>query len=246
MELAAADCHLLGRSGVLQQQARKPYTAPVFGAHRSRKMSVTGPGATTSVNMQNIQSMDIETALMMVQSERTKLLDAQLQTQIQEVQNRNEQVAKLNTVLGALNSYSAKISGTDAGSTPDASKWSEADQDDIEIPMNDAIRDAGITDIGFTATGRRTQLDADGKPVAGAGDEIITAKNVGGVGTTKGQIDAAITKVKGMIDAAGNSQQMDMLRLQSMSNKRNEAFDVMTNFVKKMQESRSSIIGNMR
>ncbi|WZB66630.1 hypothetical protein WJ971_00595 [Achromobacter xylosoxidans] len=49
-----------------------------------------------------------------------------------------------------------------------------------------------------------------------------------------------------MIDSAGNSQQMDMLRLQSMTNKRNEAFDVMTNFVKKMQESRSSIIGNMR
>ena len=47
-------------------------------------------------------------------------------------------------------------------------------------------------------------------------------------------------------DSMSNSQQMDMLRLQSLSNKRNEAFDVMTNFVKKMQDSRSSIIGNMR
>ena len=37
-----------------------------------------------------------------------------------------------------------------------------------------------------------------------------------------------------------------MLRLQSLTGKRNEAFDVMTNFLKKMQESRSSIIGNMR
>jgi hypothetical protein len=209
-------------------------------------MSSIGIGGIGSVNMQNIQSMDIETALMMVQSERTKLLDTQLQTQIQEVQNRNEQVTKLNNVLGALNTYATKIEGNEPGSTPDGSKWSEADQDEIEIPMNDAIRAAGITDLGFTATGRRTQLDADGKPVPGAGDEIINAKNVGGVGTTKAQIDAAITKVKGMIDAAGNSQQMDMLRLQSMSNKRNEAFDVMTNFVKKMQESRSSIIGNMR
>ena len=44
----------------------------------------------------------------------------------------------------------------------------------------------------------------------------------------------------------GNSQQMDMLRLQSLSNKRNEAFDLMTNFIKKMQENRSSVIGNMR
>lgn len=49
-----------------------------------------------------------------------------------------------------------------------------------------------------------------------------------------------------IVDALSNSQQMDMFRLQSMNSKRNEAFDVMTNFVKKMQDSRSSIIGNMR
>ena len=111
---------------------------------------------------QLLVSMDIETALMMVQQERTKLLDAQLQTQIQEVQNRNQQIADLNTQL--------------------------------QIAQQN-------------------------------GDE------------------AAVQKLKGQIDATGNSQQMDMLRLQSMSNKRNEAFDVMTNFVKKMQDSRSSIIG---
>lgn len=109
--------------------------------------------------------MDIETALMLVQQERTKLLDAQLQTQIQEVQNRNQLIAELNSQL--------------------------------QVAQQN-------------------------------GDE------------------AAIQKLKGQIDGASNSQQMDMLRLQSLSNKRNEAFDVMTNFIKKMQDSRSSIIGNMR
>ncbi|MGG4482137.1 hypothetical protein [Paenibacillus illinoisensis] len=43
--------------------------------------------------------------------------------------------------------------------------------------------------------------------------------------------------LKNQIDALSNSQQMDMLRLQSLSNKRNEAFDVMTSFIKKMQDS---------
>jgi hypothetical protein len=217
-------------------------------------MAMDALGGTTAINMQNLQSMDIETALMMVQSERTKLLDAQLQTQIQEVQNRNEQVAKLNTVLSGLNSYAAKLDGNDYDST--AGDWDAKAVADIEVPLNDAIRDANITDLGFTGDGQRSRLDADGNklPVStvGAkdnhlkGSEITSGKNIMNGGTTKAQIDAAITKVKGMIDAAGNSQQMDMLRLQSMSNKRNEAFDVMTNFVKKMQESRSSIIGNMR
>lgn len=55
-------------------------------------------------------------------------------------------------------------------------------------------------------------------------------------------------QLKAQLEAAqqGNAQQIDMLRLQSMANKRNEAFDVMTNFIKKMQDSRSSIIGNIR
>ncbi|SHN85603.1 hypothetical protein SAMN04487896_5927 [Paenibacillus sp. ov031] len=118
-----------------------------------------------SVSSINLSSMDIETALMMVQQERTKLLDIQLQAQIQEVQNRNQAIAELNVQLQA------------------------------------AIQN---------------------------GDT------------------AQVQKLKNQIDAMGNSLQMDMLRLQSLSNKRNETFDVMTNFIKKMQDSRSSIIGNMR
>ncbi|MCG7379866.1 hypothetical protein MH215_22965 [Paenibacillus sp. ACRSA] len=120
---------------------------------------------TSSINAIDISKMDIETALMMVQQERTRLLDAQLQTQIQEVQNRYQQMTELNVQLQA------------------------AQQN---------------------------------------GDEALAQQ------------------LKNQIDAASNTQQMDMLRLQSMSNKRNEAFEVMTNFVKKMQDSRSSIIGNMR
>lgn len=37
-----------------------------------------------------------------------------------------------------------------------------------------------------------------------------------------------------------------MMAVQSLTSKRNEAFDLMTNFIKKMADSRSSIIGNMR
>lgn len=119
----------------------------------------------SGINAIDISKMDIETALMMVQQERTRLLDAQLQTQIQEVQNRYQQITELNSQLQAAQEN---------------------------------------------------------------GDEALAQQ------------------LKNQIDAVSNTQQMDMLRLQSMSNKRNEAFDVMTNFVKKMQDSRSSIIGNMR
>lgn len=135
-------------------------------AQYNQNQAVLGQmSGSTGVGSINIQSMDLETALMAVQQERTKLLDAQLKSQIQEVQNRNTEIARLNEELNKARSKGDK---------------------------------------------------------------------------------AAETKLQASIDALSNSQQMDMLRLQSLTNKRNEAFDVMTNFVKKMQETRSSIIGNMR
>ncbi|KOY81200.1 hypothetical protein I6G82_03150 [Lysinibacillus macroides] len=59
-------------------------------------------------------------------------------------------------------------------------------------------------------------------------------------------LDQQIQDLKSQIDHLNDSQKMEMLRLQSLNNKRNEAFDIMTNFIKKMQDSRSSIIDNMR
>lgn len=58
----------------------------------------------------------------------------------------------------------------------------------------------------------------------------------------RAKAEAYIKSLSSEIDALGNSQQMDMLRLQSLSNKRNEAFEIMTNFMKKLADSRSGII----
>lgn len=124
--------------------------------------SITGINGTSSID---IRSMDLEAAMMAVQQNRANLLDQQLKDQVQAVQDRNAEIAILNSQLAE-----AQANGDTA-----------------------------------TAEARKAQ-----------------------------------------IDAVSSSQQMDMLRLQSLSNKRNEAFDVMTNFIKKMQDSRSSIIGNMR
>ena len=60
------------------------------------------------------------------------------------------------------------------------------------------------------------------------------------------QFDQLINNISSRIDSLNSSQQLDMLRLQSLTNKRNESFDIMTNFIKKLQDNRSSIIGNMR
>ena len=59
---------------------------------------------------------------------------------------------------------------------------------------------------------------------------------------TIAKLDAQIQDITTQIDSASNTQQMEMLRLQSLSKKRNEAFELMTNFMKKFADSRSEII----
>ena len=208
-------------------------------------MSEVNAAGTSGLSGINLQSMDLETALMMVQTERTRLLDTQLASQIEAVQARNDQTAKLNTALSALNK-SVALFPPDAKATKklvDIDGWPTEKIHSIEVPINDALRAAGISDIGFHnhCGNRVTVSNPDGGYMT-----LASGPGVMNGSVTKGELDAAITTIKGMIDSQSNSQQMDMLRLQSLSNKRNEAFDVMTNFIKKMQDSRSSIIGNMR
>ncbi len=158
------------------------------------------------VGTSQTSSLDVETLLLAVQNQRATLLEGQLQTQMQDVQQRNVEIGKLNELLGAARTLSAQIK-SDADSTE-------------KVP-----------------TGK--ELAAFQKTAEAAGVNVSTIKD-------KGTLTAALENYKTMIDSQSNSQQMDMLRLQSLSNKRNEAFDVMTNFMKKMQDNRSSIISNMR
>ena len=98
---------------------------------------------------------------------------------------------------------------------------------------------------------RNGTMDAKGRVVQNFVDQLngkiaaLEAKIVDN-GKTIDANKQAVNEIKSSLDNLSNTQQMEMLRLQSLTGKRNEAFDVMTNFLKKMQESRSSIIGNMR
>lgn len=158
----------------------------------------------------DIRNMDLETALLAVQTRRVNLLESQLKDQIEAVQKKNDQVTALNKAMSVLNGINARF---DANAKPtDGRNLQGTELQDF----NDALKAAGY----------------GGMDIGGA--------------IAKQDLDAKISTLKGNIDSLSNTQQMDMLRLQSLTNKRNEAFDVMTNFIKKMQESRSSIVGNTR
>lgn len=216
----------------------------------------------TAMNAINVAGMDIETALLAVQSKRAELLETQLRDQIAAVQAKNEQIGKLNNVLSSLNAM-LQFYGTDTNAGFDKSKidWKNSGAKDktsgdtfrstYETVLNQAIKDAGITDLGWPADSKGLLTwDKSAQNSDGSIDEskvtMVTGTAAWGTSLKRNDIEAAVTKVKGQIDSLGNSQQMDTLRLQSLSAKRNEAFEQMTNWIKKMQDVRNSIIGNWR
>ncbi len=201
-------------------------------------MSTTIPGVGgAAFSPIDISGMDLEMALMTVQTQRANLLEQQLASQINEVKNRNDKINSLNSALTALNAYKNCFKSPDKATSTEKST-SDAVTISFEQKANDALQAAGSPSLGFQGTGQVKQPDGSYK--------VTTGDGIVGGGTTVGQLDTAINSIKSQIDAANNSNQMDMLRLQSLTNKRNEAFDIMTNFIKKMQDSRSSILGNMR
>ncbi len=223
-------------------------------------------GNISDVGAVDIQGMDLETAMMTVQSNRANLLETQLKDQIASVQAKNDQIAKFNQLLGVLNKAAASFAG-------DAKAGDKVDLSANQAEITAAAKAAGVTlpaelqgrpgewevqlvdgtKISVDAAGKAEAEDYKSKNWAFRSGDYSGRKGIVSITETKpelkptkGQVDGAIQQLKSQIDSASNSQQMDMLRLQSLSNKRNEAFETMTNFIKKMQDSRNSIIGNMR
>lgn len=174
---------------------------------------------TSNISQINLEGMDIESALLMVQQQRTKLLDEQLNHQILEVQKRNEQASQMNNVhliLKAMNDELGLIL-LNSQQSIDTSTLS-----DHLTELNAIYQSIGMDklDLNFDSTQK---------------EHLVNLKS---------KVEIELTKVKTYLDSISNSQQMDMLRLQSLSNKRNETFNTMTQFINKMNESRSKILEN--
>ncbi|MBS1196636.1 MAG: hypothetical protein H6R18_421 [Proteobacteria bacterium] len=181
-------------------------------------MSINSVGSGTPVTAAQIQGMDLETAMMMVQSDRANNLEVQLKGQLKSVADRNAQIAELNSLLTALR--------TQRPGGSDTEKWANLGADQAAgKALYDKVIKAGLT------------MPTGGDEVNEPGTGIYDAKQK--------TFDTWAEEIKGKIDSLSSTQQMDMLRLQSLSNKRNEAFELMTNFIKKFSDSNAGIIQKM-
>lgn len=195
-----------------------------------------------SVNARNAQMAGLNESITSKGAENTKLEASNVSMQ--------QQIAELKDLQGRL--AASKCPNPEGWY---GLSWGQGDDKALSHATLDQIKQAGLTvPEGADAprdVDRNGTMDAKGRVVQDWVDQISAKvadleagikQNTASIETNKSDIASA----KNQVDALGNTQQMEMLRLQGLTNKRNEAFDVMTNFVKKMQDSRSSIVGNMR
>jgi hypothetical protein len=228
-------------------------------------MSTVDPRSTIGIASFDVSSLDLESALMAVQTQRANLLEAQLKEQISAVQAKNEQISRLNQLLGTLNKAAASVpadakAGDKVKLSPEDAAAIKAAADTAGITLPKEMRPPDMPYIVTLKDGTQIPVDAAGKKQAEdyrsrnwafrsndySGRKAVVSIKDNLPSPNKGQLDGFVQTVKSQIDSLSNTQQMDMLRLQSLTNKRNEAFETMTNFIKKMQDSRSAIVSNMR
>lgn len=221
--------------------------------------------------VQDISGLDIETALMTVQSTRAQLLEDQLKSQLNDVKARNERISNLNNTLSTARNLQACFKA-DAKADARIADLPKEDKKNAEKSIDEKYKAqynamspeqqngakfiAGLFTSGHKGVkGYQEEMNAAKNLDASASKSSVLMEQLKQQGAiagveinvaNKGELDKLVENIKSAIDSESNSQQMDMLRLQSLSNKRNEAFELMTNFIKKMQDSRSSIISGMR
>jgi hypothetical protein len=94
----------------------------------------------------------------------------------------------------------------------------------------------------FTDSSGKSQNVHDWMRANGVAIETTGNDKIG----VQSEFDQAIQNLKSSIDTVNNQSQMDMVRLQGLMDKRNQAFDLMTNTLSKSGKSLDGIIGNMR
>jgi hypothetical protein len=224
----------------------------------------------------DLNGLDLESSLMAVQTQRTNQLQEQMALQISAIQAKNDQISNLNVLLGVLNKAAASIKeDTKADAGVDILDFIPEIQDaaaSAKIDLPSAIHSYTKTWTVTFTYGSQCQVTADqlasmqSRSNASYSDwqarlhsfigpwgmrppepsDIITSSTANPSPIKKSDLDGFIQIVKSDIDSMSTSQQMDMLRLQGLTDKRNDAFDLMTKFIKKEQDNHETIQGTLR
>ena len=176
-----------------------------------------------------LSHMSVEEALEYLQFDKLHDTDSQLQSQMSDLQSNNDRVKTLSTMLNVLRDTVAKADSK--------GQVKLSDIFDTFLYSQPALYNASSNpNAPGGGKGYEYWLEAIG---------ISSSAIHGDITTTPIDINQAIEQGKTIIDNANSTNQMQMVRLQSLSNTRSEIFNMVSNTMKKMDDTSMNTIRNI-
>lgn len=181
--------------------------------------------AMKNYGLHEICNRDLEMMLLMTQLGRARICEAVVKDQISRLKERNEIIRKLNQAMGVIRQAHA-----------DGHYQDKDNKNKVELRW-------------LCTDGRHVNRYAPQHP---PGEEALSTLliRLGVISESETfawfDVNALCSnRIQGKIDNLNQDQQMDMNRMQTLSSKRNEAYDVLTTTMKKFHELMSELVRRM-
>ncbi len=206
------------------------------------------------------QGMDLQSLIMAIESRRADLLDQQLADQTNRMKDLNAKIAQANKIVAKARQAREEIQATknmiqtlkdykarnwaigkswETGKFDSFHEWFKTRGIEMDVYVRGVISegDPGAYDRNIQ------KLEKHLQDVAGPIKNLLTDN---GIQFDATNMDNNIQSIKGYVDWLNSTSQMEMIRLQSLMNKRNQAYELMTNALQKLSGSLDKIIANVR
>ncbi len=199
-----------------------------WGAAFNDYSITSGAGATRKVDFQDI--------LISVSEYRAVTVEDEVQPLTVRIRNRNKLLDQLGDVLAELTKHQASFKSDDEGNI-DMTGW-------ISKTTGDFL--SSKLGFGYTTYWSSDEDDPGGRPEdrdERAGFYYATWANA--YSANKMTVEEMIQKAKSTIDGLNNRAQLDMTRLQSLVDRRDESYSTASNLMNAVSDTRSNTIRNM-
>lgn len=169
---------------------------------------------------------DLQDLVIAIGKHRAIVIEGEVAPQATRIRNRNAELDEYGKCLADLTNFQAGFD-KDFGGNDDGTGF---------MPLS--VKDT-LSKLGYSCK----QDDGWGKKKRDEREEFYYTSSEG-CSAKKRFIEGAIQRVKSKIDGLNNEAQLDMQRLQQLTDRRDEAYSATTNLMTSVSDTRSTVIRN--
>lgn len=184
-------------------------------------------GVTVKDYKLNGTQIDLQDLLVAVSKQRATAVENEVSPLSKRMEARNDLLEKYGAALSELTKIQASFK-SDAKGSQDMSGW-------ITSSTVDMLKKLGYS---YTYMSDHTDKDDDERP------DFYYCSKCNSYSANKQTIEGMVQRVKSAIDGLNTDAQADMTRLQSLVDRRDEAYSTATNLMTNVSDTRSNTIRN--